>query len=511
MPSLLTHLALRYHRWLGLMAALPLMLWGLSGLSHPLMSRLQPPPAATTPPTALQPALSETERQALPPLATLLADYGIVQLQAARLLSWQGRPVWQLTVPGQAERVYVDAREGGVLADVDRRLAEALAAHFAGQPLKGVLRSELVTEFSADYPAVNRLLPVWRVDFNRDDGLRAYVETAPARLTTLDDDRKALWAGIFRQLHSWGFIATEALRETLMALFLLSAFAAALGGLWLYGCYWRQPAHGVRARPLRRGHRLLGVVAGLTTLTFTGSGLLHLLLIDKTAQALPQPAAAEPLPVVALTASPGAVPLQPGDGLQLLALEGEPVWRISPPPAELVGRGAHTGLPAGPGHAGHAGHGGASASTMPSRDDHYVVANTGRLLAQGARRHAAHLASRLSGRPVEDAQDIERITRFEGEYGFINKRLPVYRVRYGGPAPETLYVEPATGVQAAVVRSPQRFEGYVFAWLHKWQWLPSRNWRDALTAAFALLNVLVAALGLALWGQRLRTAQRPKP
>ncbi|HEY0268319.1 MAG TPA: hypothetical protein VGC12_03695, partial [Methyloradius sp.] len=39
-----------WHRWLGLVTCVGILLWGISGLSHPIMTRLQPVPVQFMPP-----------------------------------------------------------------------------------------------------------------------------------------------------------------------------------------------------------------------------------------------------------------------------------------------------------------------------------------------------------------------------------------------------------------------------------------------------------------------------
>jgi hypothetical protein len=94
----------------------------------------------------------------------------------------------------------------------------------------------------------------------------------------------------------------------------------------------------------------------------------------------------------------------------------------------------------------------------------------------------------------------ELVTRFAGEYGFVNKRLPVVKLTYAGAGHPALYVEPATGRLAALVRDGDRREGLSFAVLHKFflmDWA-GKNVRDAV-AIFSALGVLVVTLyGLAL-------------
>lgn len=377
----------QYHRWLGLFAALPVLLWGLSGLSHPIMSRLQVQPAETMAPSALVSGFSHAQLHSALPLATVLQSQGIAAVRDARLLKLGSRLLWQVTLPGQAERRYFEARSGQAVAGYDRVLAVQLARHFVGAEHGAVRRVQLLTDFTDDYPAVNRLLPVYRVDFAGEEGLRAYVETSPLRLATINDDTKALLITLFRTLHSWAFIPSEGLRDAVMSGFLLAGLAAAIGGVWLYGLGRRRTDTARALPPLRRWHRRLG---------------LTLVLAEQ---------------------------------VQVRALAG-----------------------------------------------------------------------RYSGLPASAIVGLSPVQQFGGEYGFINKRLPVVKVDYATPDHLSVYVEPATGVIAAVVRDRDRIEGYSFANLHKWHFLDfaGKDARDLASGAAALGVVLTTGLGLGLYVRRRR-------
>lgn len=87
------------------------------------------------------------------------------------------------------------------------------------------------------------------------------------------------------------------------------------------------------------------------------------------------------------------------------------------------------------------------------------------------------------------------MTKFAGEYGFMNKRLPVMKLSYAGPGHPALYVEPATGRLAAFVTDGDRREGLSFAVLHKFflmDWA-GKNVRDAV-AMLSALGVLAVTL-----------------
>lgn len=499
MLRFISRLVLRYHHWVGLLAALPVILWGLSGLSHPVMSRLQPQPAAMTPPAGLISGFSREALERVRPLADLAAVLPTERVSHARLLHWQGQPVWQLTVPGQAERLYVDAVTGDVKPGLERELAVLLARHYAGEAERTVTSVRLVTSFSDDYPYVNRLLPVWRVEFAGGDHLRAFVETSPVRLATLDNDAKSLFGRIFRALHSWSFISSEPLRDVAMAAFLLLAMGSSLGGLWLYGFYRGKPLQGERLQPLRRWHRRIGLAVALSTLAFTGSALLHVLMIDKTHDHEPPAGYRVLMPLSDMVTRPLALAPGADEQIEVMPHLGMPVYRMS-----TTAKAGHSGKAPIAKEGGHEHHHGKSAAGSPPAGERYVSARDGGALAGGVEAHVRMLAGELSGLPDGRVLGIEKISRFAGEYGFVNKRLPVWKVSFDTPDHLAVYVEPSSGLQAAEVRDPDRLEGFTFGYLHKWHFLDGlgKDARDTILGLFALLNVLVVVLGLLVWLRR---------
>ena len=80
---------LPWHRRLALLACFGVFSWALSGMLHPLMSALQPRPAAFMPPAV---ALALDGLQAP---GAVLQQAGIAQVQALRLLMLDGQPWYQ--------------------------------------------------------------------------------------------------------------------------------------------------------------------------------------------------------------------------------------------------------------------------------------------------------------------------------------------------------------------------------------------------------------------------------
>ncbi len=125
-----------------------------------------------------------------------------------------------------------------------------------------------------------------------------------------------------------------------------------------------------------------------------------------------------------------------------------------------------------------------------------------------AARHAMQMLRQLAPKEAQvhsaSLQSLTLITQFGGEYGFFQKRLPVYRVDLATPSAASWYLEPATGTFSTRVENSDRFEGYIFANLHKWHWLDvlGKTSRDVILASFAALNVVLAVCGLLLLRRR---------
>ncbi|MFM2332345.1 MAG: hypothetical protein RIQ74_1168, partial [Pseudomonadota bacterium] len=76
------------------------------------------------------------------------------------------------------------------------------------------------------------------------------------------------------------------------------------------------------------------------------------------------------------------------------------------------------------------------------------------------------------------------------------KRLPVVKVESNLSDQLRLYIEPSSGVIAAQVTQQDALEGFSFAYLHKWTWLPvDKTFRDILLGSIAGLIALLVILG----------------
>lgn len=494
---------LAWHRRIGIVALIGMVLWAASGVLHPVMSRLQPRPA--------QPVVQNPvpDLRGARPLADVLSRHGITELAEARVLNWPDGSFYQVVRPGAGVREYFALADGSALQDGDRRYAEYLARAFLGDTAAPVAQALLQTRFDGEYDGVNRLLPVWRVDFDRPDHMRVYVHTGTDRLGTLVNDVKAFSSTEFGLLHRWQWLEARApvARLVILSGLLVAAIAAVIFGMTLFIARRGQ----LQGRwQLRRGHRLLGMALSVFALMFFTSGLYHLLHFglrtDPAERATLAPARID---VAALKLDPRAALERSGiaraERLSLVDIGGEPYYRISPARASRA-----AGTRPNDAHAEH----GAGVATAPAGPAHavYVSARTGAVLADGEPVYARALATLAV--PGAHAGEVSTVTKFHGEYGFVFKRLPVQRVALAGVGAPAMYIDTAERAVAAVIDDADRREGWYFAYIHKHDWLVplvGKDMRDLFAAVAALLVMTTAIMGgvLALRHYRTRASRKP--
>jgi hypothetical protein len=454
---------LPWHRRLALLACFGVFSWALSGMLHPLMSALQPKPAAFMPP---QTALALAQLQAPGPL---LQQAGIQQVQALRLLMLDGQPYYQVRLAGHAMPRYWHA-QSGLEAPLSGRHAEVLARHYLGtsEPLHV---ADTLTAFSNEYVFINRLLPAVRVETARPDGLRVYLDLYQDRLGTLVDNRKAAFSSLFLWLHSFHWLDVGGpLRPALMLLLLAASVAAVSLGVTSFLA--RRQAH----TRLRRWHGRAGIGMALATLAFVGSGAWHL-LHKLTASPPPAPFVAT-FNSSALTQAPQLSWQQDGEQLvkiSLLQLDEQPVWRLQ-------------GLRAG-----------------NQQSLRYLAMDGSALDELAPQRYAeqrfAQYATPL-GLSTPATISVQR--SFDHDYGFVFKRLPVLKASYADDQHSALFIDPLDGALAGRVNDGDRAEGWSFAYLHKWEWLGgiSKTVKDVALSLIALAHLLLVFGGLYLWRKR---------
>ncbi|MBN8430250.1 PepSY domain-containing protein [Microbulbifer salipaludis] len=470
---------LEWHNKLGWWALAGILIWAISGITHPMMAWFGPSAAKFFPPSV---SLDASKLGALP---SLLADGDKLRgARVVKLVPGEAAPLLQVTHSETAPRRYFHLDSGREVTDGDIQQARWLATYYSGRPADQIAELQLQTGFDNAYPSVNRLLPVYRVRFAGDDALTLFIHTETAALASITDRSKTLLQGVFRQLHTFAWLDDlEYGRLILIGLLMLTLSAFAATGLALVFALKRRKIKDGK----RRYHRLLGYVLWLPLLGWSASGFYHLLQssLVESVQGLRLGEAGEYRNLSTEFAWVSALEGRAINSLSLIrGSDDVPLYRVGLAPAES----------AAPGNRNQRFDGRPSESGSL-----FVDAHSGQLLSDfGDRDQAQLLATRLAGIQAEDIAGMQLVTRYGAGYDFRNKRLPVWQVDVANDDKTMLFVDPVTGVLVDQSRGIDRAESLSFSLLHKWNHLTpftGRQGRDGLIVFTLLLLLAGAVLG----------------
>src|SRR5690606_32671254 len=126
---------------------------------------------------------------------------------------------------------------------------------------------------------INRLLPVWKVSFDREDQMDLYIETSSSRLGTFNNDWRKRFIWVFNTFHNWEFIpGASAWRIMLIVLISACVCLTALAGLVIYAFAWKKFSKSTVANEnlkKRQQHRTIGIYFSAFMLLFSFSGCYH--------------------------------------------------------------------------------------------------------------------------------------------------------------------------------------------------------------------------------------------
>ncbi len=490
----------RWHRIVGIITLIPVIFWTLSGLMHPFMSHWFKPKLAKE----FIPAKPLAMAQITLPLSTVLAQHQLTQIKNFRIVSFKGHTYYQVKRVSD-NLVYFDASTGVELPKGDLIYAEWMARTLSQDSTSRIKSITVQTEFDNQYKFVNRLLPVYKVSFERPDGLDVYVETASTRMATFNTNSRKIFIWIFDVFHNWSFldaISNTKIRIVVMLLCIGSIMASTLLGLLIYGFMWgkfKKPRADDSKGILKKYHRQIGLWVSFVTFTFAFSGGYHAL--KKWTPDNRLAFSYEPTFKVSdlqQTASALALPWEKVTNISLVQIKNQACYFVTFKKEE-------------------------EQTPQPS----LINAQTGKEIAQGNLLYAEYLTNKFANMATAQAADEANsmdcceptadtpntsinhanlletawLTKFDKEYGFVNKRLPVVKLAYKTDAKTTYYIETSTGKLASKIENSDRREGWSFAILHKYllmEWA-GKDVRDIVTLLSALGVLVVSLFGLALF------------
>lgn len=467
-----TALFYKYHRLLGLVTGIPMVLWTISGITHPLMVHFF---AHDIPQRRIIPEPLPPESLTVSP-GEILKRAGYEKIQNLRIVRLDRERALQVQDTDYRLR-YFSLTTGEEIPDAENRHAEQLARTFLQDFDSPVRELEKVESFGGDYAYVNRLLPVMRVRFDRPDQMDLYVETFGERLGTFNDSSRRAYLWFFRNLHSWSFLGDRdnPLRITVIVGFSLLTLVVALTGIHLF---WFMKRRWGKQVPRRRkwllfAHRWLGILFSLFLLGFSASALM--VAIPKYGKDQDNlRIETSPVPVAAL-ATPLEQVLQEIQqsvyNLSVVEMEGAYYYQI------LVGKERH------------------------GSERIYLRTDNLQRLDSGDEQYAIHLAGKASGVERQQIAKVEQVTRFGSDYPFIMKRLPVYKISYPattGSGINDWFIETSSHYLSAHTTTLGAINGVGFVMLHKFHFLDflGKEARDIVLMLVTLFLCLVAILGV---------------
>jgi len=458
----------KWHHRIGLLITLPILGWCISGLTHPMMAHLfKIKPAKRF----LMPTAHKLDSTSIS-LEEALVQHDIKTFSNFRLINYQEQTYYQIIKKGE-ETLYINTATNRKLKNGDQEYAKYLARYFLGDEESSITSIAKLNQFTFEYKFINRLLPVYKVSFDRVDLMDVYVETSSSRLGTMNNWTRKTCIAIFSYLHNWSFLqGMPTLKLFLMLAFMAMAFFVAASGLTIYGFLWKtfQKQKPSKSSNNRKWHRRIGLMVSISTLGFAFSGGYHAFAKSNAAKTVSVEA-----PVFVRSTIEQFPKLMDKTGDRLIK-------NIS-----MVQIGTENFF---------------QVSWMEkATETSYFNANTLERLGEGEERYAIHLASKYSTLPSDKILSTTSIQKFEGEYGFINKRLPVTKVQYDTKEKNSVYIETSSGKLAATISAPKRLEALSFLMLHKYHFIDpiGKTIRDIIIVSLILGIMLVNILGVVLW------------
>ena len=495
----------KWHRTLSLIIAIPVFLWAASGFMHPVMTNIRPKVGTQV----LQPTAIDTSVMQVTLLEALQKN-NIASIANVRIVQMGGNQFYQLQLPGKPVLQYISTQNGRLLKNGDDLYARYLAKKFLSGEAKPapllasldrhalrmeqpaaehdcctstaaaimfdtsgafVSNVELTEAFTGEYKYINRLLPVYKVSFNRADGIRIYVETGQDRFAFAMDNKRAVFDRIFTLFHTLGWLDVLGDGKHVVAIALTAmAFITTLLGIYIFCITKTKKANGNEIVKARRNHRWTSLIISLFTLMFTGSGAFHAfkklsptdeVYFNKQVFASPE----IQLDMRRLQqAVPGII-----TNISLVKMGAAVYWQVY-----------NQSLPSSP---------------------VYLHTGTYTEIKNGDVVYAQDLAGMYSHHLTAAIKNTERIAKFTQEYGFVNKRLPVWKINYDSNAHERFYIETSTGKVAAHINDNDMLEGYSFAMFHKHEFmaLAGKPVKDFSTMFWAMAQIAGVVVGLILY------------
>jgi len=442
-----------WHRRLAWLMAVPLALWMLSGLLHPMMSNWFKPDIANKFIVSKPVSVDSSDV----PVNTLFSDLN--ELHMIKLIQVENKPVIMAITPDQ-KRHYRDAISGEHVAE--EKYVEQLARDYMDDADSTLVSITKIEEFGAGYSYIHRFVPVYRVVLDRDDGLQVVIDPRTGKLAAYDNKFRRVSSKLFSWLHTWSFLGDRGswLRIGVVAVMSFCGFLIALTGcvnLWT-----------MRKKKSKKIHYWGGAVTTLLFFMFTLSGFFHVVVkfdYDDSDQWVSKQSVETKL----LNSSLKEISEKVGGikGMTLAVVSDRAYLRV----------------------------------VKAGRDGEVLMLDANNLteLESGDETYAKELALEFSQYNEGDVGKTEKIPKFRNDYGFIFRRLPVWRVSFENKEYWSYTVDTQDAHMAMRTKPLGVIEAISFVNLHKFHFFDPlgksvRDWVLVGSMALMLSTVISGML-----------------
>ena len=445
------------------MCLVPMFLWCVSGLTHPIMAnwfRVQPA-HRTAPITHIDHATVKlTLQQVLE--KNKITDFNNIGIK-------QINQQWYYSIEKEGALLFFSVKTGEELIDGDEVYAKELASYYLGKAEVKAVDVNIVHQFTQEYKLINRHLPVYKVSFNDKAKSDVFVHLPSGGLGTINDGFKRTQLWMFSNFHNWSFLGdNHTVKPFFVFVFSAMSFVVGVLGLYIYFVNrkkYKKRKKGNSKLKQRNIHRYISVPASVFYLMFSFSGAYHALQkFEKYFLNQYQPV--HTFKVEDVNQNFLELPnLEQLQRISLVKIKGEIYYRV--------------------------------AYYKNPKASYYKVQDLEHLI-NADEVYAKQRAQEITGLNTENLNEVSLITRYQQNYGFINKRLPVYHVQFNDDLNTQCFVETASGIPGAVVNKVKKREALSFIMLHKFHFLDpiGKGNRDIIIGLAVLAIVFVMFSGL---------------